>query len=415
MSTPEANEVDRVDPVTGKVQARIQVARLDILAFGNGAVWGTGLGKLIRIDPATNEVTSSTDLTAFHFLPTITFSTDAAWTADETDGSVWKVDRAGTVRGRYQAGAGARPLQYMDGTLWVGNQDDGSVTGIDANTGKITTFTVGHQVGYLAAGDGVLMLGVDRSPEDDIAELEGSVLIVVMTGEPLQQPTADSAVNLTAYNRMIQYATCARLLNYPDAPAPAGFELTPEVAASMPDVSVDGLTYTFTIRPGFAFSPPSGEAITAETFRYSIERALSPKLGNRARGIEFLGDVKGAAAFHNGKADHVTGLSASGDTLSINLTAPAPDFLERLALPLFCPVPLGTPIVQDGLDPSPPVASAGPYYLPSRGRRARGPQEEPELRRHPASDPRCDRAAIRAGRRRDCETSRRRTSRSRHR
>jgi ABC-type transport system substrate-binding protein len=364
---PDANEVDRIDPATGRVQARIEATRLDILAFGNGALWGTGLGKLTRIDPATNEVTASADFTPFHFLPTIAFSTDAAWTADETDGSVWKVDRAGTVRGRYQAGAGARPMQYMDGTMWVGNQDDGSVTGIDADTGKITTFTIGHQVGSLAAGDGVLMLGLDRSPEDAIAELEGSVLIVAMTGEPLQQPTPDAAVNFTAYNRMNQYVTCARLLDYPDAPGPAGFELMPEIAASMPEVSADGLTYTFTIRPGFAFSPPSGEAVTAETFRYSIERALSPKLGDRARGMEFLGDVKGAAAFHDAKADHVTGLSVSGNLLSITLTAPASDFLERLALPLFCPVPMGTPIVQDGLDASPPVASAGPYYLSFHG------------------------------------------------
>ena len=45
----------------------------------------------------------------------------------------------------------------------------------------------------------------------------------------------------------------------------------------MPEVSPDGRTYTFTIRPGYRFSPPSNEPVTAETFRYSIERALSPE------------------------------------------------------------------------------------------------------------------------------------------
>jgi ABC-type transport system substrate-binding protein len=47
----------------------------------------------------------------------------------------------------------------------------------------------------------------------------------------------------------------------------------------MPGVSDGGRTYAFIVRNGFAFSPPSGEPLTAETFRFSIERALSPVLG----------------------------------------------------------------------------------------------------------------------------------------
>jgi ABC-type transport system substrate-binding protein len=50
-------------------------------------------------------------------------------------------------------------------------------------------------------------------------------------------------------------------------------------------------------------------------------------------------------------------------TLSIALAKPAGDFLARLAIPLFCPVPLSTP-----LDPARvkgPVASDGPYYFAS--------------------------------------------------
>ena len=43
--------------------------------------------------------------------------------------------------------------------------------------------------------------------------------------------------------------------------------------------------------------------------------------------------------------------------------APSPDFLERLSLPFYCPVPGGTPAARLGLDPDPPVAAAGPYYI----------------------------------------------------
>jgi ABC-type oligopeptide transport system substrate-binding subunit len=48
----------------------------------------------------------------------------------------------------------------------------------------------------------------------------------------------------------IEYATCVKLLNYPDKPAPAGYQLQPEAASAMPTVSSDGLTVTFTVPPG---------------------------------------------------------------------------------------------------------------------------------------------------------------------
>jgi ABC-type transport system substrate-binding protein len=50
-----------------------------------------------------------------------------------------------------------------------------------------------------------------------------------------------------------------------------------------------------------------------------------------------------------------------GDVLSIRLVAPAGDFLARLSLPFFAAVPIGTPIVNGGVQT--PIPSAGPYYL----------------------------------------------------
>ena len=76
------------------------------------------------------------------------------------------------------------------------------------------------------------------------------------------------------------------------------------------------------------------------TFRYSIERALSPKLGLTRPAFNYLHDVVGAAAFHEGKAQHIAGITASGNRLRIRLVAPAGDFLTRLSLPYFAAVPL---------------------------------------------------------------------------
>src|SRR5829696_5579004 len=48
----------------------------------------------------------------------------------------------------------------------------------------------------------------------------------------------------------LEYATAAKLYNYPDKAGRAGSELRPEVATAFA-VSGDGRTYTFTIRQGF--------------------------------------------------------------------------------------------------------------------------------------------------------------------
>ena len=179
---------------------------------------------------------------------------------------------------------------------------------------------------------------------------------------PFYGPNPDTAVNGSFEFRQVTYVTCAGLLRYPDKPSPEGLVLEPEVAAAMPDVSADGLTYTFTVRDGFAFSPPSNEPVTAETFRSTIERALSPDVGFWAR-MQFLGDIQGAADFNEGRADHISGIEVEGDSISFTLDQPSGDFLNRLTLPYFCPLPVGTPAVPGGLDPSPPLPAAGPYYL----------------------------------------------------
>jgi ABC-type transport system substrate-binding protein len=126
-------------------------------------------------------------------------------------------------------------------------------------------------------------------------------------------------------------------------------------------VSADGLTYSFRIRKGFRFSPPSNEPLTAETFRYTIERALSPRLGPQALAAAFASDIAGVNAYRAGRAPHVAGIRAHGDTLTIKLDAPAADFPARMALPYFCAVPVGAPIVPNGLEE--PIPAAGPYYL----------------------------------------------------
>ena len=61
----------------------------------------------------------------------------------------------------------------------------------------------------------------------------------------------------------LEYATAAKLFNWPDRPGPLGNRLVPEAAASYA-VSNRGRTYTFFIRPGFRFS--DGTPVNAKSF-----------------------------------------------------------------------------------------------------------------------------------------------------
>ncbi len=136
--------------------------------------------------------------------------------------------------------------------------------------------------------------------------------------------------------------------------------MQPEVAAGQPSVSNDGRTYTFRLRSGFRFSPPSNEPVTAEAFERAIERVLHPRMGSF--GAQLMGDIVGAEAYIAGRSGRLAGVRARGNTLVIEMTRPAPDLLARLAAPYFCAVPPGTPITSEGIDALP---SAGPYYIAS--------------------------------------------------
>src|SRR6266542_2068813 len=98
----------------------------------------------------------------------------------------------------------------------------------------------------------------------------------------------------------LEYVTCAKLVNYPDAASPDGSVLQPEIAAAMPTISADGLTYTFQTRNDSAFSPPASGVVTAASMKYTLERAINGTVGSP--GFGFLSDIVGATEYHNGQA-----------------------------------------------------------------------------------------------------------------
>ena len=135
----------------------------------------------------------------------------------------------------------------------------------------------------------------------------------------------DPALAYNTWSWPIEYATCAKLLNYPDRPAPAGSRLEPEVATALPIPTDGGKSYTFTIRPRLPLLPAvecAGHRRRPSSSRSS--EASARRRSGPATAQGYLGDVVGAPAYMAGKAKHISGLSVRGNTLTIRLTHAAP-------------------------------------------------------------------------------------------
>jgi DNA-binding SARP family transcriptional activator/ABC-type transport system substrate-binding protein/streptogramin lyase len=355
--------VERLDPATGKSQARVSILGGDVdhLAFGEGGLWvaSTAAGELRKIDPRTNKVVLTRTLASD--LCCVAAGGGYVWAATNPSGDVWKVARNGAVRPTIALSSAVQRLTYADGALWATLGGSGTAVRVDPTTNALRRYAVGHFVTGVDVHHGLVALGVRQSAEDAVADLHGDVVWIGRKAPTLFDSGAatDPAFTMPTWDApqvQFHYATCARLLNYPDSAGVAGRTLVPEVAQDVPRVSDGGRTYTFAIRPGFAFSPPSTEEVTAESFRRSLERALSPTFDYVVP--EAL-NIVGVDEYRARKADHISGVSASAGKLVVRLRKPDPSFPWFAAM--SCAVPVRTPVVANGL--TTPVPSAGPYYL----------------------------------------------------
>jgi DNA-binding SARP family transcriptional activator/ABC-type transport system substrate-binding protein len=360
VASKEAGEVLRVDPANGRVQARIAMKSPLSLAYAAGAVWAVSdQGGLARIDASTNSVTATAAVPKPLFW--VAAGGGFAWTANETKGTVYKVGPTGEIVATYRTGDGARSVSFANGALWVANSDAGTLSAIDAASGAVNTYRFGHPLGdAVAVGRYVLLyIGEGLTAEDRISALPGKVaklVIPIFTLDPTDPAVASEPAALE-----IERAITAGLLVHV-----VGAGLRPELAASMPTISTDGRTYTFRLRRGLRFSPPSDALITADVIRDSVERALSPKLGSVRPGAGSLRALAGTPAYERGMREHISGIRVHGDTISFTLKVPSPDFLERISLSFFSPVPPGTPAITGGVSAEAALSSPGPYYIADR-------------------------------------------------
>ncbi|HKN38723.1 MAG TPA: ABC transporter substrate-binding protein, partial [Acidimicrobiia bacterium] len=135
--------------------------------------------------------------------------------------------------------------------------------------------------------------------------------IVIGTTESLQN-SFDPAQAYDYLGSEIVFNTAETLVTYaPDATDPS-----PKLAASMPDVSPDGLTYTFVLRAGVKFS--DGTPLNAAAVKFSLERAKAFGAKDPEAAGFLLSDIRSVAA-------------PADDKVVISLSQPNVTFLSRLA------------------------------------------------------------------------------------
>ena len=94
------------------------------------------------------------------------------------------------------------------------------------------------------------------------------------------------------------------------------------------DISPDGKTYTFHLKSGVKFH--NGRELTAEDFKYSMERACNPGLAS-ATAAGYLKDIVGVKEVLAGKAAEISGIKVvDKNTLQITIDAAKPYWLGNM-------------------------------------------------------------------------------------
>ena len=90
----------------------------------------------------------------------------------------------------------------------------------------------------------------------------------------------------------LAFATCTPLVTFPDQQGEDGKQVVRGLA-ELPEVSADGLTYTFTLKPGVKFA--DGKEITGEDIKTRSSACSMPDAG--VPGDRVLPDARGRDGF----------------------------------------------------------------------------------------------------------------------
>ncbi len=350
--------LSRIDPLGGRVVATIPLGSAPAdLAAGPKGIWVTSAdtGRLLHIDPSRNRVSRAFQIGGSP--GGVAVGAGSVWVADSGH-AVLRIDPATGRAQVIRAGDAPAGIVYADGAAWVTDSPGGSIARIDARTGAIRLVHVGNEPADLAVAGHNILATVLPS----LASHRGGTLTVVARLSP-PGLSADTAVAWSTYLWQILSMTNDGLVGYRRVGDRAGGTPVPDLATALPVPSDGGKTYTFQLRKGIKYS--NGDLVKPEDFRRAIERVFVSNHGTGPASFFYSG-IAGASRCervprHCSLAPGIV-TNDQANTVIFRLTAPDPEFLDKLALPFADAVPAGTP--EHEISPA-QLPATGPYMTQS--------------------------------------------------
>ncbi len=352
--------VARLDPRTVRVVHRFH-APARLLVFADGAVWAAtpGDGRVTKIDPVENRIAARTKLHGW--LSDLAVGGGSVWTSILPDGVVFRLseDDLG-VQSVLAAGTDPERISFGGGHLWIANTAARSVSLLDQVSGARQRLVATAGPTLAQYHDGLVWTSAAPAPAAARTDRR--------RGDPRLdtdrhggRPGSDGrqgerrAVHV---RDLLEPPQLPRLLRAPRCPAPTR------------DRSCDA--HGLSRRTHLHLSHPSRLSLLAALERARDRRNVPAHAGAVSRRPRT--SIRPARASPRtspaslptapARPQHISGIAVRGNTLSITLVKPAGDFLTRLSMSAFCPVPLSVPIHVNGFTEH-PIPSAGPYYVAS--------------------------------------------------
>jgi streptogramin lyase len=137
------NAVHRIDPKTNKVVATVELTGEPCagLAVGFGSIWVPLCGRpstLAKVDGTRNVVSAIFETGPAAREGGITTSTDSVWLVTDKEGSLARIDPyTGAVRQIVRVPAGSFNPRFQEGRVWVTRADGAEITAVEAASGAV--------------------------------------------------------------------------------------------------------------------------------------------------------------------------------------------------------------------------------------------------------------------------------------
>jgi YVTN family beta-propeller protein len=365
------NSVDgtvwRIEPTTGLRTHSINVGpALRGIAVGEGAVWATSeIGQtLSKIDAGSASVVSVTPVGRGP--RAVAVGAGAVWVANGFDATVSRVDPAtGRVAATIPVGDGPRAVAVASGKVFVANEADGTVSVIDAGSNKVVRAITLHSspMGLTARGNRVWVSvrgGTERYRGGTL-RFGTAISGTSQPGDGFPALSFDPPFGFPQFSYAMEPALFDGLVAFKQVGGVEGAEVVPDLAEDIRPPTDNGLTQSFTLRPGLKYS--DGTAVEASDMRASIERIFRIAPDGTVYNTLFR-IIKGTEKCTAERCDLSEGIvtNDTARTIVFHLRTPLSDFPYILALPGASLVPASTPMRGMHLGPLP---GTGPYRIAS--------------------------------------------------